>query len=48
MIIHDRETVLLNSIQEFIQIEAWLFLILYVNTIKFYALHCHVLKNKDV
>ena len=40
-----KNCVLLNSVQEFIEIEAWLLLTFFI---KFYALYCQILKNTKV
>ena len=42
-ILPGKNCVLLNSVQEFIEIEAWLLL---TSFIKFYAFYCQILKNK--
>ena len=42
-ILPGKNCVLLNSVQEFIEIEAWLLLTFFI---KFYAFYCQTLKNK--
>ena len=44
-ILPGKNCVLLNSVQEFIEIEAWLLLTFFI---KFYALYCQILKNTKV
>ena len=45
-----KNCVLLSSVQEYTEIEAWLLLTFFIFTqsIKFYAFHCHILKSTDV
>ena len=48
---HRENFVLLNSVQEFIEIEAWLllrFFIVYTQSINFYTPYFYMLKSADV
>ena len=50
VIITGESCVLLSSVQEFIEIKAWLLLnfFMFTQSIKFYTFYCHVLKSTDV
>ena len=50
VIITGESCVLLSSVQEFIEIKAWLLLnfFMFTQSIKFYKFYCHVLKSTGV